>query len=539
MRLIQTFSIQQIEFLPDDIPRYAILSHTWAEGEVLLSDIEKGTAQDKAGWEKVSRACKQASSNGYEYIWIDTCCIDKSSSAELSEAINSMYVWYQNAAICYTYLSDVLNCDQLDNISGPSSDFSKSRWFTRGFTLQELLAPKEIIFFSRGWVEIGRKSTHCTALSSITGIGERFLKKTSPLEAASVAQRMSWAAERSTRRPEDMAYCLMGIFSVNMAMLYGEGKERAFIRLQEEIMKQTDDQSIFAWTDPGCPPNSLHGLLATSPKQFAGCGNIICYRNFMPRQPFLMTNRGLRIELSLTELGSDICLASLYCPVPPVYRVSSYLGIYLKRLSSWDDRYARINAHTLKEVCQSGKMETVYVPQGRAELEEQRLIPHYIYHIRQFPSPYDLVNIASATLVRNISSVNMPGGVRSTQSPTGQSGHPVVFCEPNEAANNIATMPCFDVAEVTEVGSFRTARHLESSSFEDLSRRFLKRFNPKAFGTTISFKQQWVTVTGKPQAESEFGKDRYYIIDIAAAPCYPAMKGKEGRFKTRLPFGKS
>lgn len=168
---------------------------------------------------------------------------------------------------------------------------------TRGWTLQELLAPSEIVFFSRDWVEIGKKSTLCGILSKITRIDEKILMHVKPLESASIAKRMSWAAHRKTTRSEDIAYCLMGIFSVNMPMLYGEGGERAFLRLQEEIMKHSDDQSIFAWVDREAPSDSLHGLLATSPSKFAGCHTIFPYDNWDPRPPYSMTNRGLRIDL--------------------------------------------------------------------------------------------------------------------------------------------------------------------------------------------------------------------------------------------------
>ena len=163
----------------------------------------------------------------------DLCCIDKTSSAELSEAINSMYRWYQESGVCYAYLADV-----------PPNAFSKSRWFTRGWTLQELIAPSTVIFLDQKWQEIGTKSSLQRVISEITGIPTDILLG-GDLEDASIAQRMSWASKRETTRVEDAAYCLMGIFSIHMPMLYGEG-ERAFIRLQEEIMRVSDDHSLFA-----------------------------------------------------------------------------------------------------------------------------------------------------------------------------------------------------------------------------------------------------------------------------------------------------
>ncbi|PWY95174.1 HET-domain-containing protein, partial [Aspergillus sclerotioniger CBS 115572] len=243
MRLLQVSDLKLLDFLPDSIPPYAILSHTWGKDEVLFEDILHHTAINKSSYVKVEGAAKQASANNLEYVWIDNCCIDKSSSAELSEALNSMFAWYENATVCYAYLSDV---PTNVNVNDPGSEFTRSRWFTRGFTLQELLAPKEVIFFSSNWEVIGKKTELYEILSTITGIGVQYLRHKAPLSSASIANRMSWVANRETSRPEDIAYCLLGIFNINMPLLYGE-RDRAFIRLQEEIMRQSDDQSIFAW----------------------------------------------------------------------------------------------------------------------------------------------------------------------------------------------------------------------------------------------------------------------------------------------------
>ncbi|KAH8803578.1 heterokaryon incompatibility protein-domain-containing protein, partial [Xylogone sp. PMI_703] len=224
------------EFGGKEVPPYAILSHTWGEKEVTLEDIKRGNAKDNAGYVKVQGACNKAATDGYEYIWIDTCCIDKASSAELSEAINSMYRWYEEAEVCYAHLADV-----------PSkAKFAESRWFTRGWTLQELIAPSTLKFVNEQWKEIGTKSSLGLELSQITGVPVGILLGKDDLESASIAQRMSWASKRETTRDEDIAYCLMGIFGIHMPLIYGEG-QRAFIRLQEEIMKVSDDHSLFAW----------------------------------------------------------------------------------------------------------------------------------------------------------------------------------------------------------------------------------------------------------------------------------------------------
>ncbi|KAM5546026.1 hypothetical protein V8D89_000152 [Ganoderma adspersum] len=194
---------------------------------------------------KVREACAFARVNGYQYIWIDSCCIDKTSSAELSEAINSMYAWYARAEICYAFLADV---PPAEDHRKPRSDFRSSLWFTRGWTLQELIAPRDVLFLSGDWVPIGPKYALVDLIHDITGITEEALLHVEPLDGFSVAQRLSWAAGRETTRVEDQAYSLLGIFDINMPTLYGEG-DRAFRRLQEEIMQRVPDQSLFAWGD--------------------------------------------------------------------------------------------------------------------------------------------------------------------------------------------------------------------------------------------------------------------------------------------------
>ncbi|RDX41410.1 HET-domain-containing protein, partial [Lentinus brumalis] len=229
-----------------DRPRYAILSHVWGKDEVSLIDIQDlAKAKKKDGFQKVSQSCAVAHQDGYSWIWIDTCCIDKTSSAELSEAINSMYAWYGEAEVCYAYLSDVKDSSQEDP-SGDGSSFRSSRWFTRGWTLQELIAPRSLYFLARNWKRLGTKRSLADVLQDVTLISRSVLLHERLLDDVSIARRMSWAARRETTRVEDRAYSLMGIFSVNMPTIYGEG-EKAFIRLQLEILRQSPDQSIFAW----------------------------------------------------------------------------------------------------------------------------------------------------------------------------------------------------------------------------------------------------------------------------------------------------
>ncbi|KAF2137759.1 uncharacterized protein K452DRAFT_235426, partial [Aplosporella prunicola CBS 121167] len=276
---------------------YAIVSHRWVDQEVNYQEMLSPTPEtkQKKGYQKIERACQQAVDDKLEYLWIDTCCIDKSSSAELSEAINSMYIWYLESAICYAYLDDV--SDGIDAHTDP--EFAASKWFTRGWTLQELVAPGTLVFYSEHWHEVGRKSTLSQPLSRITGISVNVLTGAKSVLSMSIAQRMSWASKRETARPEDRAYSLMGLFHVNMPMLYGEGGEKAFVRLQEEIMADSDDESIFAWTNGNAHANDLYGLLATSPAWFKDSGSFVPYEDFEPREPFSKTNKGLRISFHL------------------------------------------------------------------------------------------------------------------------------------------------------------------------------------------------------------------------------------------------
>jgi len=258
MRLLNTATLQlEGPFFDESLrPEYAILSHTWGDGEVLYEDV-RGLPPNsltarvrKAGSAKVVAACALARREDYQYIWIDTCCIDKSSSAELSEAINSMFKWYQGSKVCFAFLADV-NFDV-----GADDEFEQSRWFSRGWTLQELIGPRSLVFFDKSWARIGSRGAMAGRIAAITKIEVGFLKQSGDtslqerLSSATVATRMTWAAARTTSRPEDMAYCLMGLFDVHMPLLYGEGGSRAFFRLQREIVQRCNDATILAWIPP-------------------------------------------------------------------------------------------------------------------------------------------------------------------------------------------------------------------------------------------------------------------------------------------------
>jgi hypothetical protein len=227
------------DFFGDDVPRYAILSHTWgADGEeVTYKDLMDGTGKNKAGYDKIRFCGEQAKRDGLKFFWVDTCCIDKSSSAELQEAINSMFRWYRDAAKCYVYLADVsasvADANALSNQPWVSA-FRKSRWFTRGWTLQELIAPASAEFFSKEGVELGNRRSLERHIYEVTGIPVKALRG-HPLSEFSIHERMIWAEKRRTTRIEDKAYSLLGIFDVHMPLIYGEGGEKSFRRLREEI----------------------------------------------------------------------------------------------------------------------------------------------------------------------------------------------------------------------------------------------------------------------------------------------------------------
>ncbi|KAI0358492.1 HET-domain-containing protein [Trametes cingulata] len=286
--------------------RYAILSHTWGMAEQTYEDIKRLQAEAISAAkvesrshtapedsisppsilahpelsDKIAGACRAAREAGYELLWLDAACINKSSSAELSEAINSMYLWYAVADVCLVYLSDVPDDD---NVRAWNSCFRMSRWHTRGWTLQELIAPRRVVFLSRKWRLLGSKMTLANLLQEITRVDATILTGVTTLNSVSVYHRMSWASQRETTRVEDKAYSLLGIFGVHMSPIYGEGSH-AFIRLQEEIIRTIPDQSIFAWgprqflgaraglasSDASAPFHEHErGLLAKSPEDFA------------------------------------------------------------------------------------------------------------------------------------------------------------------------------------------------------------------------------------------------------------------------------
>jgi hypothetical protein len=256
MRLLkhsQGGDFELISFNDDDPPPYAILSHTWTEGqEVTYNELVAGTGKDKTGYAKIRFCGGRATADGLEYFWVDTCCIDKSTSHELSTAINSMFRWYQRASKCYVYLSDVQVPDEVIDAQAFQitweEAFRQSRWFTRGWTLQELLAPATVEFFSKEGKRLGSRISLEQEIYEITKIPIRAFRGQS-LTEFDVGERMSWAAKRTTTLKEDKVYCLLGIFGVFLSLIYGEGEEYATLRLREEIQRRQEGQGTESLQD--------------------------------------------------------------------------------------------------------------------------------------------------------------------------------------------------------------------------------------------------------------------------------------------------
>ncbi|RDW64633.1 hypothetical protein BP6252_10284 [Coleophoma cylindrospora] len=300
------------------VSKYAILSHRWGnpEDEVSFEDMLTGKEKGKKGYLKLIGCCKQAQQDGLRHVWIDTCCINKASSAELSEAITSMFTYYERSAVCYAFLDDVLlDASAQENLG--SSSFARSAWFTRGWTLQELIAPKHVKFYNSSWGFLGYKIDEpiASVIESVTGVDSIVLNIPATTELISIAKKMSWAARRKTTRVEDMAYSLMGIFGVYMPPLYGEGYH-AFIRLQEAIMRTSNDHTIFAWTSPPIAPLSrgfehISTMLALSPDQFEFSSRFkpLAHsehsKTLIPggyKLDYAITNAGLAIRLPLLKI---------------------------------------------------------------------------------------------------------------------------------------------------------------------------------------------------------------------------------------------
>ncbi|KAI0968629.1 heterokaryon incompatibility protein-domain-containing protein, partial [Xylaria arbuscula] len=394
MRLLKTKTYQLFEAndIPSPFPPYAILSHTWIspKDEITYqdfkqrkSDIENDIFKQK-GWAKLGQYCSRAAKDGWEWAWMDTCCIDKTNPADTQEAINAMFRWYQNASVCYAYLEDVdantvpshtdltfesLPTDQdLDNVSSKDNVISpnsllrqalkdlliNAKWFTRGWTLQELLAPPYLVFVDRVWRRIGTREIWADEIKEASGIEAKHLTSFDPenFMASSIAMRFSWASRRKTTVEEDETYSLLGLFGISLPLIYGEGRLRAFTRLQRELITVYNDDSIFAWKALEPVPESSNasnrrgystgrGILAPSIREFWDASSIVCLG--LHGSSFTMTNRGIELKAKRWRNGVDpgrfvVCLncgnidSIVHIGIPLTHTNGSYERIQVDEL---------------------------------------------------------------------------------------------------------------------------------------------------------------------------------------------------------------
>ncbi|KAG4258920.1 hypothetical protein FPRO04_11009 [Fusarium proliferatum] len=444
MRLINTTTLEVEEFFDVSIPEYAILSHTWGDGEVSLQDwADRKNRRFKPGFQKIVWACTQAAKDQLSHIWVDTNCIDKSSSAELSEAINSMFRWYRRSAVCYVYLEDA-PAVTLDECTKPDSAFRNARWFTRGWTLQELIAPPNVSFFSSNWTMIATKSELAPCITEITGIPwscllKGRLSKAHPLRRYSVAQRMAWASRRSTTRIEDQAYSLLGLFDISMPLVYGEGFE-AFTRLLGEIIHKYADHSFFA------SRLQYVDFLPRSPWEFSDSQSMVVssspqlQRHYTPGDhsySFHLTNTGLQITLPIVPtLVPNFVFGVLDCwdiettSTRTTRHVSRIWIPLLRKGTGESQRYLRlIWPQTFFPVKMARKDSIMFH-------EEEELLPRDDHASDGSEEPSDHVDAVSTAMQRSILVKKPYATILSV--PTWQpreAGSPFLLCFPRGTAD--------------------------------------------------------------------------------------------------------
>ncbi|EFQ94723.1 hypothetical protein CFE70_001130 [Pyrenophora teres f. teres 0-1] len=418
MRLLDATTLEFRDFTDDQLPPYVILSHTWGDEEVtyqemrflqqfdalpdslkrnaaLIAAMEAAAGlkvslrgseivKHRSGYRKIVKTAKIARNTGRPYFWIDTCCIDKSSSAELQEAINSMFTWYKSSSFCVVYLESVYRqCRSGEEFQTALQD---SKWARRGWTLQELIAPISVKFYDGDWVYICTKDEWARHIAAVTGISEIILL-TGDLDEASVAQKMSWAATRQTTRKEDKAYSLMGLFGIHMPMLYGEG-DNAFLRLQEEIIRTCPDDSIFAWRSAQGSVNSHRGLLANSPEDFKDSKNITRGCGW-----FAGTNKGLQMTAELTNIATDTGMGSMedkalyFCALKATGDEGAVVTLMLRRLGPCN--FARVEANRFFNWCGSSRERTFYIEYTPEIPRQFRSGFMHCFHLKPSPTEAD------------------------------------------------------------------------------------------------------------------------------------------------------
>ncbi|KAK5163436.1 uncharacterized protein LTR77_010618 [Saxophila tyrrhenica] len=298
MRLINTTTLTFKEFLDPQKCHHAILSHRWTDEEVSYEDFllhqQSALPRHSLGWKKIREACELARLEQLEWLWVDTCCIDKRSSAELTEAINSMYNWYAWSRRCFVFLHNV------GHDVAQLHDEGRNRRCSHVYGCPfELLAPDVVLFFNSAYEYIGSKAQLAGIVSDIVNIRPEYIVYPERIGTASVGERMKWASWRKTTREEDMSYCLLGMFGVSIPLLYGEGGTRAFLRLQLELMRYSDDESLFAWSVSQA--GIWNGLLAPSPAAFSSANGLSIEVESSSdfRQPYAMTNKDIEMTLDL------------------------------------------------------------------------------------------------------------------------------------------------------------------------------------------------------------------------------------------------
>jgi hypothetical protein len=310
-----------VRALVEERVQYGILSHRWLkEGEPSGKDLLKRQNLFGRGYDKLQSFCEVAASKGMKFAWSDTCCIDKSSSAELDESIRSMFRWYRNSALCIVHLAQSASAD----------DMTRDEWFARGWTLQELIAPKKTKFYNKDWEPLtkldndkvdGGGGSILSVISNHTGIKIRNLLHFDP-GPFFLIERMAWAAKRKTTRDEDIAYSLTGIFNVGLQIAYGEGGQRAFVRLIEALMQVTSDTDILHWAGKAAELPHSHAL-PPSPAAYV----VRSIGGSRPRDRFAMTSSGLRIKLAvfpsrLESTDEETGIATLACDIAGRHKVT-------------------------------------------------------------------------------------------------------------------------------------------------------------------------------------------------------------------------
>ncbi|KAI1391719.1 HET-domain-containing protein [Hypoxylon trugodes] len=430
MRLIDVNTLELKEFFGESTPSYAILSHTWdGNKEVTFQEWERRTTdkaiQRKEGYAKIIGACRRARADGLQYLWCDTNCIDKRSEAELSEAINSMFAWYRDSHVCYAYLADV---------EAKTGTFAKSRWFTRGWTLQELLAPKTVMFYDYRWTVLGDRAGLAEMISGNTRIHLGVLNNRSTIYDYSIAQQMSWAADRRTTRSEDIAYCLLGIFDINMPLLYGEG-QKAFTRLQREIIEVSNDQSILAWDLPCSDPHPWTSAFAPSPAEFRFCGSIVKDHKY-DHNPYSVTNLGLSMNLALVQtLVRRLVLVGLNC-TKQLYREAPHPKppgkIKLHRpFRIWIPLYL-LNHHTY----------------ARAHYPSSKVFFGRSYITLERPIPTGLFLTMDSTQARNAQPLQPSTQIMRDRSSDSPSGLHIAIAAGNTAPNRHALTEVYPLGDI-------------------------------------------------------------------------------------------